>query len=318
MKTLAAQFLVSLIVFLGLAFSQEDGEGRGFPKYAVVNKQINIREIIRFGGRRGEGQDDTANFEVPEDNDYSWTSLSSLLTKASNAASLRKMKTMLPLSGLRWLDQTDNDPGRAVVCGRWTILLLISFILKTMYFYFAQNSFSTLFQNVYERKSLFSSVIRSLCGVNFVQTILKRMKFSKIQLELLQSNVWKKRMRKFYAIFKPDFAFVGPKGAHFNITWEPKVVDSHKSIKVNFDITNRKISLMYAFHLVKLYVFKIWISITFFFLLTAIDFDKGRAHLELYQKGSSDPMFSFDQDMSCSQIAQLAPFVKCPLKKGGM
>lgn len=134
MKTLAAQLLVSVIVFIGLAFSQEDGDGRELPKYVVVNKQINIREIIRFGGRRGEGQGDTANFEIPEDNDYSWTSLSSLFTKASNGASLRKMKTMLPLSGLRWLDQTDNDPGKAVVCGRslitsmWSILLLICFI----------------------------------------------------------------------------------------------------------------------------------------------------------------------------------------------
>lgn len=195
MKTLAAQFLVCVVVCVSLAFSQEDGEGRRLPKYAVVNKQINIREIIRFGWRRGEeGQEDTASFEIPEDNSNSWTSLSSLLTKASNAASLRKMKTMLPLSGLRWLDQTDNDPGKAVVCG--------------------------------------------------------------------------------------------PEGAHFNITWEPKVVDSQKSVKVDFDITN------------------------------PIDFDKGQIHLELYQKGSSDPMFSLDQDMSCSQIAQVAPFVKCPLKKG--
>lgn len=134
MKTLAAQLLVSVIVFIGLAFSQEDGDGRELPKYVVVNKQINIREIIRFGGRRGEGQGDTANFEIPEDNDYPWTSLSSLFTKASNDASLRKMKTMLPLSGLRWLDQTDNDPGKAVVCGRslttsmWSILLLNCFI----------------------------------------------------------------------------------------------------------------------------------------------------------------------------------------------
>lgn len=136
MKTLAAQFLVCVVVFVSLAFSQEDGEGRGLPKYAVVNKQINIREIIRFGWRRGEeGQEDTASFEIPEDNSNSWTSLSSLLTKASNAASLRKMKTMLPLSGLRWLDQTDNDPGKAVVCGRWLItsrwtILLINCLIQ--------------------------------------------------------------------------------------------------------------------------------------------------------------------------------------------
>lgn len=136
MKTLAAQFLVCVVVCVSLAFSQEDGEGRRLPKYAVVNKQINIREIIRFGWRRGEeGQEDTASFEIPEDNSNSWTSLSSLLTKASNAASLRKMKTMFPLSGLQWLDQTDNDPGKAVVCGRWLItsrwtILLINCLIQ--------------------------------------------------------------------------------------------------------------------------------------------------------------------------------------------
>lgn len=39
--------------------------------------------------------------------------------------------------------------------------------------------------------------------------------------------------------------FAGPKGAHLNISWVPKVIDPQKSVKIFFDVTNRKISSVF-------------------------------------------------------------------------
>jgi hypothetical protein len=115
MKGLAVQVLAAILLFVSLSYSQEDWEGGKFPKYAVVDKQINVREIIRFGGRESEGQNDGAESGVPEEPGSSLFSTSSLLTTLSNAAKIRKVKKMLPLSGIEW--STDNDTGRAINCG---------------------------------------------------------------------------------------------------------------------------------------------------------------------------------------------------------
>lgn len=40
------------------------------------------------------------------------------------------------------------------------------------------------------------------------------------------------------------FFFLGPDGAHLNVSWRPKVIDPDKSIQLYFDITNRKIYFM--------------------------------------------------------------------------
>lgn len=111
MKSLAIQCLASIIVFISLSFSQEDGEGRGRPNYVLVDKKINVKEIIRFG-RRGDANGEVSEFDSPKDNAESGSSLTSLLTRVSNAINLRKMKNMLPLSGLEL-----SDTGTAIVCG---------------------------------------------------------------------------------------------------------------------------------------------------------------------------------------------------------
>lgn len=188
MKSLAIQCLASIIVFISLSFSQEDGDGRGRPNYVVVDKKINIKEIIRFS-RRSDADGEVSEFDVPKDNAESGSSLTSLLTRVSNAINLRKMKNMLPLSGLEL-----SDTGTAVVCG--------------------------------------------------------------------------------------------PKGAHLNVSWTPKDVDREKSIQFYFDIVN------------------------------PIDFDHGQGHIDVYLEDSPDPVFSVDQDISCSDIKQITSLITCPLKKG--
>lgn len=117
MTRLKVHVLLSIISFVSLSFSQEGGK----TNYVVIDKQINIKEIIRFGGRRGDVKGENAKIEVPENNgvfDSSLTSLSSLMTKAHNAANLKNLKDMLPLSGLQWLDKAENNTGSAIVCGR--------------------------------------------------------------------------------------------------------------------------------------------------------------------------------------------------------
>lgn len=123
MTRLKVQVLLSIISFVSLSFSQEDGKTRSDTNYVVIDKQINIKVIIRFGGRRGDVKGENAKIEVPENNgvfDSSLTSLSSLMTKAHNAANLKNLKDMLPLSGLQWLaiDKAENNTGTASVCGR--------------------------------------------------------------------------------------------------------------------------------------------------------------------------------------------------------
>lgn len=124
MTRLKVQVLLSIISFVSLSFSQEDGKTRSDTNYVVIDKQINIKEIIRFGGRRGDVKGENAKIEVPENNGVfdssltSLTSLSSLMTKAHNAANLKNLKGMLPLSGLQWLDKAENNTGTASVCGR--------------------------------------------------------------------------------------------------------------------------------------------------------------------------------------------------------
>lgn len=78
----------------------------------------------------------------------------------------------------------------------------------------------------------------------------------------------------------------GPKGAHLNISWKPKVIDPYKCVRIYFDI----------------------ISPTYF--------DKGQGKLDVYLKGSSYPMYSVVRDTSCSFFKQLDPLITCPLKKG--
>ncbi|XP_061162833.1 uncharacterized protein LOC133172044 [Saccostrea echinata] len=195
MKGLAVQVLAAVLLFVSLSFSQEDGEKR--PKYVVVDKQINVREIIRFGGRRGEGQNDVEEFEAPEETGSSHeASVYSLFSMLSNAAKIRKIKNMLPLSGLQVLPVTDDDTGTAINCG--------------------------------------------------------------------------------------------PSGSHINVTWKPKVIDPQKYVQIYLDIVD------------------------------PIDFDKGKAHIDVYMEDSPQPIFSVDQDISCTDIQKaVGKLFSCPIKKGG-
>lgn len=135
MTRLKVQVLVSLILLVSLSFSLEDGEVRRGTDYVVIDKQINIREIIRFGGRVGGVKGQTSKTEVQENNGVlgsSLSSLSSLLTKAHNFASLKKLKDMLPLSGLQWLDKPGNNTGTAIVCGPEAAHINISWVPKVI------------------------------------------------------------------------------------------------------------------------------------------------------------------------------------------
>lgn len=96
MNSLIVQFLASIIVFVSLSFTQEDGEGRrGRP----------IKETIRFGGRSGEEQRSIG---------------SSLPTDASNSASFQKKF------------KVDNNTGTAVVCGPKDAQLNVSWTPKVI------------------------------------------------------------------------------------------------------------------------------------------------------------------------------------------
>lgn len=66
----------------------------------------------------------------------------------------------------------------------------------------------------------------------------------------INCNKWKKRIHKNYFDYKLQFwgnrihvfvFFVGPEGAELNVSWTPKVIDPDKSIKLYFNIKNRKI-----------------------------------------------------------------------------
>ncbi|XP_048736353.1 uncharacterized protein LOC125651687 [Ostrea edulis] len=114
MRGLTIQVLAAILLSVSLSYSQENGERWEFPKYMVVDKQINVREIIRFGGRQSEEQNEK-EFEVPGEAGSRRFSASSLLTMLSNAAKMRKVKNMLPLSGIQWIK--DDDIGKAINCG---------------------------------------------------------------------------------------------------------------------------------------------------------------------------------------------------------
>lgn len=77
----------------------------------------------------------------------------------------------------------------------------------------------------------------------------------------------------------------GPKGAHLNLSWTPKIIDPDKSVMLYFNFTN------------------------------PIDFNKGKADIDVYMEGSSDPIFSVVQDIACSEISKQLPFITCPMKK---
>lgn len=81
MNSLIVQFLASIIVFVSLSFTQEDGHRSG----------RSIKETIRSALKSGEEQGSIG---------------SSMLTDASNAASFQKKF------------KVDNNTGTAVVCGK--------------------------------------------------------------------------------------------------------------------------------------------------------------------------------------------------------
>lgn len=96
-----------LLVSVGLSLSQQDGTERKRPK-RIVNKPVSIKEIIRYGERRGDAQG-----EVHQ----KYRSLAStpfLPIKASTDASLGKTKMLLPTPINK---ETDSNTGRAIVCG---------------------------------------------------------------------------------------------------------------------------------------------------------------------------------------------------------
>lgn len=96
-----------LLVSVSLSLSQLDGTERKRPK-RIVNKPVSIKEIIRYGERRGDAQG-----EVHQ----KYRSLASMLflpIKASTDASLGKTKMLLPTPINK---ETDNNTGRAIVCG---------------------------------------------------------------------------------------------------------------------------------------------------------------------------------------------------------
>lgn len=120
MKSLAVQFLASIIVFISLSFSKEDGEGRDHPTYVVFDKKISIKEIIRFGGIRDESH---GEMEAPHEKKNLGYLLSQLLANASEAVTLGD-------------DNADNNTGTAVVCGTMIVLW-------TVHLYTYKNTFKT-------------------------------------------------------------------------------------------------------------------------------------------------------------------------------
>lgn len=189
MTSLTIQLLVSTTVIVSFSFSQGNRQERERSNYA--DKQFNIKEIIRFGGKKVEVKRETTKNKVSADKDLSESLLSPLLADAHSATSL---KNMVPLSGLKGLVKAKNNTGTAIVCG--------------------------------------------------------------------------------------------PNGAHLNISWVPKVIDTNKSVRIFINITN------------------------------PIDFNYGQVHLDVYIDGSPNPIFSLAADFACTDIISVDSFLKCPLKKG--
>lgn len=118
MTCLTIQLLVSTIVIVSFSFSQENRDGRGRSNYVGTEKKFNIKEIIRFGGERGEVKRETAKNKVSADKDLSESSLTLLSPLLAEAHSATSLKKMLPLSGLQGLDKAENNTGTAIICGR--------------------------------------------------------------------------------------------------------------------------------------------------------------------------------------------------------
>lgn len=115
MKILAVQLLASIAVFSSISFSQKDKEGKGHTNYLLFDNKITVEEIIRIGERRSELIRENAEEKEPNE-----SSLSSFLTKISNAYKLRKLNNdMFQSPGLKGFNNTDNSTGTAFVCGKY-------------------------------------------------------------------------------------------------------------------------------------------------------------------------------------------------------
>lgn len=56
----------------------------------------------------------------------------------------------------------------------------------------------------------------------------------------------------------------------------------------------------------------------FCFCSTAIDFKEGLARIDVYRKGIPDPVFSIDEGITCTDISNWVPLIRCPIKRGSM
>lgn len=95
-----------LIVSVSLSLSQQEGIEQKRPKSIVVNKPVNIKEIIRYGEKGGDAKRESRL------KNRSSVSMPSLPTMVSTDASLRRTKILSPMN-----TEADNNTGRAIVCG---------------------------------------------------------------------------------------------------------------------------------------------------------------------------------------------------------
>lgn len=45
---------------------------------------------------------------------------------------------------------------------------------------------------------------------------------------------------------------------------------------------------------------------------------EGLAHIDVYRKGIPDPVFSIDEGITCTDINNWVPLIRCPIKRGSM
>lgn len=115
MKAVQLLASISIAVFSSISFSQEDKAGKEHTNYLLFDNKISVEEITRIGERRSELMRKNA-----EEREYNESSLSSFLTKISNAYKLRKLNNDIFRSpGFKWFDNTDNSTGKAFVCGKY-------------------------------------------------------------------------------------------------------------------------------------------------------------------------------------------------------
>lgn len=103
-----------LIVSVSLSLSQQEGIEQKRPKSIVVNKPVNIKEIIRYGEKGGDAKRESRL------KNRSSLSMPSLPTMVSTDASLRRTKILSPMN-----TEADNNTGRAIVCGAYNFLAFI-------------------------------------------------------------------------------------------------------------------------------------------------------------------------------------------------